>query len=166
VDVLLVSSCTIYATEMLPIEIAKQLGRVLGAALVLATAIVSYFTAEASWGSGRAAAGAALSLLLIPFAFSRVRLPDEESWRPSAAARRWARFMFGCSVLALVLLASSARVAPCDALRAMPARHPGLGGLSQALASLGALLAAPGGGAPTVPQVAPAPRLAPSASAK
>jgi hypothetical protein len=137
-------------------------GRVVGAALALAAASASYVAAEASWGSVVAAAAVLLAIVVIPLVLGRLRLPEGETWLPSAGVRRWARFVVGCCVLTLLLLGSTARVSLCDAFRAMPARHPELGPLSRAFARLGAAIGPPAV-APVVPTTSPA--SAPPASA-
>ncbi len=118
-------------------------GRVVGVVLALAAGSASYVAAEASWGSAIAAAAILLAIVVIPLVLGRLRLPEGETWLPSAGVRRWSRFVVGCCVLALLLLGSTARVSLCDAFRAMPARHPDLGPLSRAFARLGAAMAPP-----------------------
>ncbi len=115
-------------------------GRVIGVVLALAAGSASYVAAEASWGSAVAAAVIVLAILVLPLVLARLRLPEGETWLPSAGVRRWARFVVGCSVLALLLLGSTARVSLSDAFRAMPARHPDLGPVARAFARLGAAL--------------------------
>jgi hypothetical protein len=137
-------------------------GRVVGVVLALAAGSASYVAVEASWGSAVAAAAVVLAIVVIPLVLGRLRLPEGETWLPSAGLRRWARFVVGCCVLALLLLGSTARVSLCDAFRAMPARHPDLGPASRAFARLGAAIGPPSV-APVVPTSSPA--SAPSASA-
>ena len=117
------------------------MGRALGALLAVSAATVTYVTAEAAWGWLVAVVAVGVALVVAPFLLAGVRLPEEEAWRPGAGARRWTRFVAGCSTLVLVLLAATARVSPCDALRGMPSRHPGLGAVSRLLARLGDAMA-------------------------
>jgi hypothetical protein len=115
-------------------------GRVIGVVLALAAASASYVAAEASWGSAVAAAAVLLAIVVLPLVLGRLRLPEGETWLPSAGVRRWARFVVGCSVLALLLLGSTARVSLSDAFRALPARHPELGPVARGFARLGAAM--------------------------
>jgi hypothetical protein len=142
-------------------RVGRIIGRVAGVVLALGAGSASYFAAEAAWGSAVAAAAVLLALVVAPLVLASQRLPEEEAWHPSAGARRWARFVVGCSALALLLLASTARVSVCDAFRGLPARHPELGPLARAAARLGAAIA-PSGIAPAGPMTSPG--SAPSAS--
>ena len=140
-------------------------GRVIGVVLALAAASASYVAAEASWGSAVAAAAVLLAIVVLPLVLARLRLPEGETWLPSAGVRRWARFVVGCSVLALLLLGSTARVSLSDAFRALPARHPDLGPVARAFARVGAAMGPPGAarGVPTTSPVSAPPASAGSA---
>jgi hypothetical protein len=120
-------------------------GRVVGVVIALAAASASYFTAEAAWGWVVALASVLLALLVAPIVLARLRLPEEEAWRPTAGARIWTRFSVACGALILLLLASTARVSMCDAFRALPARHPELGPVARGFARLGDAIAPPAG---------------------
>jgi hypothetical protein len=139
----------------------RAAGRVVGAVLALAAASVSYFTVEAAWGWLIALVAVGAALVAAPLLFARLRLPEEEAWRPSAGARVWTRFVVACSALTLLVIASTARVSMCDALRGLPVRHPELGPFARAFARLGYAMA-PSGGVSLPPTAPPAP--APSSS--
>jgi hypothetical protein len=131
-------------------------GRAIGAVLALAAASLSFVAAEASWGSAVAAVAVLLAVVVLPFVLARLRLPEGETWLPSAGVRRWSRFVVGCCALALLLLLSTARVSLCDALGGLPARHPELGPVARASARLGAAIGAPRGApVPVAPTTSP-----------
>jgi hypothetical protein len=132
-------------------------GRFVGVVLALSAASASYFASEAAWGSAVAAAAVLLAIVVIPLVLARLRLPEGETWLPSAGVRRWTHFVVGCSVLTLLLLGSTARVSLGDAFRGLPARHPELGPVARALARLGAAIGparAPPAALPTSPMPA------------
>jgi hypothetical protein len=120
---------------------------------------VLYLSVEASWGPWTGLVVVVLALAVWPMAFARVRLREEEAWRPMAPVLKWSRFVLGCGTLAFLFLISVARVSPGEAFRAMPARHPELGFLSRAAANLGEALA------PAQVEPAPPPSAEASASA-